>query len=472
MSSYLSSQKENLKRIVSELSKTYSYVSILGVDTKGKDYSVSKNTYSLGDSMWTERGFVIRIYNGKNYSEYSLNDLHSKSIDEIIEDIKTKFSESLKVLENNQLSLNDYPMIEEEAIKDAFFSDVEMLPSSLSSKEKIDLLSSIKNKALAYSDLLVDFKVRYEEVTISKLFISNKKELEQAYVWSQAFLVAIVRRNDQNKFFYDSFVALKGPELLNDLKDQYKEIIDQAIKLLDAKPIKPGMYDIICAPDVSGLIAHEAFGHGVEMDMFVKNRAKAMDYLSKPVGSSLVSMRDGAKSAYNVSSYLFDDEGSLGTDTPVIENGILKTGISDLLSALKLGTNPTGNGKRESFQRKAYARMTNTFFTGGKDKLEDMIASIKHGYLLEGVMSGMEDPKNWGIQCMLVQGKEIIDGKLTGKIVSPVIMTGYVPDVLHAIDMVSEEVKIDGSGICGKGYKEHVKTADGGPYIKTKGRLG
>lgn len=192
---------------------------------------------------------------------------------------------------------------------------------------------------------MVDFKVKYEEVTISKLFISNKKELEQAYVWSQAFLVAIVRRNDQNKFFYDSFVDLKGPELLNDLKDQYMEIIDKATKLLDAKPIKPGMYDIICAPDVSGLIAHEAFGHGVEMDMFVKNRAKAIDYLSKPVGSSLVSMRDGAKSAYNVSSYLFDDEGTLGTDTPVIEDGILKTGISDLLSALKLGTCPTGNGK-------------------------------------------------------------------------------------------------------------------------------
>ena len=121
MSSYLSSQKENLKRIVSELSKIYSYVSILGVDTKGKDYSVSKNTYSLGDSMWTERGFVIRVYNGTNYSEYSLNDLHSKSIDEIIEDIKIKFSESLKIMENNQLNLNDYPMVEERAITDSFF---------------------------------------------------------------------------------------------------------------------------------------------------------------------------------------------------------------------------------------------------------------------------------------------------------------------------------------------------------------
>ena len=139
---------------------------------------------------------------------------------------------------------------------------------------------------------------------------------------------------------------------------------------------------------------------------------------------------------------------------------------------MQLGTIPTGNGKRESFERKAYARMTNTFFSGGNDKLDDMIASIDKGYLLEGLMSGMEDPKNWGIQCMILKGKEIIDGKLTGKVISPVIMTGYVPDVLKSISMVSEDVKIYGSGACGKGHKEWVKTSDGGPYMKAKGRLG
>ena len=40
------------------------------------------------------------------------------------------------------------------------------------------------------------------------------------------------------------------------------------------------------------------------------------------------------------------------------------------------------------------------------------------------------------------------------------------------LDMVSEDVKIHGSGACGKGHKEWVKTADGGPYLKAKGRLG
>jgi TldD protein len=167
-----------------------------------------------------------------------------------------------------------------------------------------------------------------------------------------------------------------------------------------------------------------------------------------------------------------DDEGTIGTDTLVIKEGILKSGISDLLSALKLGTTPTGNGKRESFERKAYSRMTNTFFEGGKDKVEDMIASIKHGYLLQGMYSGMEDPKDWGIQCILLSGREIVDGRFTGKMISPVFMTGFVPDLLKSISMVSEKVELEGAGFCGKGYKEFVKTSNGGPYIKARVRLG
>ena len=116
--------------------------------------------------------------------------------------------------------------------------------------------------------------------------------------------------------------------------------------------------------------------------------------------------------------------------------------------------------------------MTNTFFAGGNHKLDDMIASVKAGFLLEGVLSGMEDPKNWGIQCVILAAREIKDGEFTGNIMSPVIMTGYVPDVLKSISMVSETVELDGGGGCGKGYKEWVKVSCGGPYIKARVRLG
>ena len=149
------------------------------------------------------------------------------------------------------------------------------------------------------------------------------------------------------------------------------------------------MYDIITDPSISGLIAHEAFGHGVEMDQFVKDRAKGKYYVNDYVASPIVNMRDGAASVIPsnrnnvcVASYFFDDDGILAKDTQIIKNGILVSGISDLTSASELNTTPTGNGRRETYKRKAYSRMTNTYFEAGNDKLSDMIKSVKHGYML------------------------------------------------------------------------------------------
>ena len=101
-----------------------------------------------------------------------------------------------------------------------------------------------------------------------------------------------------------------------------------------------------------------------------------------------------------------------------------------------------------------------------------MIKSIKHGYLIDNASGGMEDPKNWGIQCMANIAIEIIDGKLTENYYSPIIITGFVPDLLKSITMLSRDVELSGSGYCGKGYKEWAKTSNGGPYIKAKVRLG
>ena len=249
-------------------------------------------------------------------------------------------------------------------------------------------------------------------------------------------------------------------------------LVEKVGKLAGAKPIVPGVYDVITDPSITGLIAHEAFGHGVEMDQFVKDRALAKEYVGKYVASPICNMRDGAASTLSAASYFFDDDGVLAGDTQIIKDGILVTGISDLASATQLGTAPTGNGRRESTRRKAYARMTNTFFEKGTDKLEDMIASIDHGYMLFETDNGMEDPKNWAIQCVAQYGIEIKDGKLTENYVSPVVMSGYVPDLLKSISMISDDFVITGTGSCGKGYKEWVRVSDGGPALKVKVKLG
>ncbi|WP_238916045.1 TldD/PmbA family protein [Clostridium sp. YIM B02555] len=466
-SEFLSNSKAVVSKLISMLSEEYKYVSVLGTDIKGKSYRVSKTGIEVNDSFLVERGFVVRIHNGVNYSEYSFNNISDDTLGAIVKEISTKLNKVTK-----DISVNSYDLIEEKEIKESFIGEMKIDPEEVGSEVIIKTLSEIKDAALAHSDLVVNIDAIYNTYHISKLFMSNKKDLEQSYMLGEGYIFSIARKEEKTKYYFKPFSGLKGFEILDELKAEYKNVVETSIKLLDAKNVQPGEYEVICAPDVAGLIAHEAFGHGVEMDMFVKDRAKGAEFIGKQVASKITTMHDGATAANHMSSYLFDDEGTIGTDTVVIENGILKAGISDILSAIKLGTTPTGNGKRQSFERKAYARMTNTFFAPGNDKLEDMIASVKDGYLLEGSYSGMEDPKSWGIQCIASFGREIKDGKLTGNIIAPVVMTGYVPDLLNSISMVSETVELGGSGYCGKGYKEFVKTSCGGPYIKAKVRLG
>lgn len=462
-SNFLESSRVKIRELVSRLSERFDYVSVLGTDTRGTFFMVNATGVEARDSFWTERGFVVRIHDG-NYREFSFNELGS------VEDLEKKITESVKI--DGSAEISSYPPIEEAGIKKDFSVDVGILPDAVTAREKIEKLSAMKDAAFERSSKLENFHAIYEEVQVNKLFVSAKKELSQGYVWTQGYLGPIVMEDGTIKEAYETFSGLKGVELLDEMAAKVPEIVGEAESLLKAERLEPGEYDVVCSPDVAGVIAHEAFGHGVEMDMFVKERAKAAEYVGRRVGSDLVTMHDGAASAREVSSYFFDDEGTLATDTTVIEKGILRAGLSDLLSAMKLGTNPTGNGKRQSFERKTYARMTNTFFAPGKDRLEDMIGSIKKGYLLEKYGSGMEDPKNWGIQVMVTYAKEIEDGKLTGKIISPVIVTGYVPDLLESISMVSGDFSLSGSGACGKGYKEFVKVSAGGPYIKAKARLG
>lgn len=471
MSNFLNNTKPSIKKLIKNLSKDFKYVSVLGSDVCGKLYSVQRTGISIQDSFWSERGFVVKVYNGISYSEFSFNEINENDIEITAEKIRKKIKGQIESLKN-KVNINAYDLINEEKIEKTFIGEVKVLPEQISDKEIVEKMISIKDEAFSLSDLLIDLRVRYQQVHVSKIFISNNKDLTQSYIWSEGSIFSIVRRENKTKYSYSPFSGLKASELLEEISEKVDETVDISIKLLDSNPVTPGEYECICSPDVSGIIAHEAFGHGVEMDMFVKNRAKAAEYMDKEIASPLVTMHDGAASAIDVSSYLFDDEGVLGTDTVVIDRGMLKKGISDTLSALKLATTPTGNGKRQSFERKAYSRMTNTYFAAGSSKLEDMIASIEFGYLLDCPMSGMEDPKNWGIQCMVNYGLEIKNGKLTGNIVSPVVLTGYVPDLLKSISMVSDKVELCGSGACGKGYKEFVKVSSGGPYIKAKVRLG
>ena len=472
-SSYLTGIAPGLKKLIDLLGKSYDYVSVLSTDSVGFSMSASQRMKSItGNTLMTERGTVVRVYKDGLYSEYSFNLFDNDDVDKLADKIKSTLDLQLEVLKATNTKVFDTAKLDDDKEELFVEMETEKLPEETDLNALMQKLQGFSDKAVALSEEIIDCTLRAQSTHVCKMFLTTNRDLRQSYVYSEGAVMLVGARNGRTDMAYNGISDREGPSIFDDLSAEidksYKELMDN----LGAEKIIPGEYEIITTPEVSGLIAHEAFGHGVEMDMFVKKRALGAEYIGKRVGSDLVTMHEGANCVKDVASYAFDDEGTLAGDVIEIDKGILKTGVCDALAALRLGIKPTGNGKRENFEHKVYTRMTNTMFDKGNSTKEEMIASVKKGYLLSGMFSGMEDPKHWGIQCIIARGYEIIDGKLTGKVVAPVVLTGYVPDLLGSISMASNDYVSFGTGACGKGYKEWAKVSDGGPYLKAVARLG
>lgn len=472
-SSYLTGIAPGLKKLIDLLGKSYDYVSVLSTDSVGFSMSASQRMKSItGNTLMTERGTVVRVYKDGLYSEYSFNLFDNEDVDKLADKIKSTLDLQLEVLKATNTKVFDTAKLDDDKEELFVEMETEKLPEETDLNALMQKLQGFSDKAVALSEEIIDCTLRAQSTHVCKMFLTANRDLRQSYVYSEGAVMLVGARNGRTDMAYNGISDREGPSIFDDLSAEidksYKELMDN----LGAEKIIPGEYEIITTPEVSGLIAHEAFGHGVEMDMFVKKRALGAEYIGKRVGSDLVTMHEGANCVKDVASYAFDDEGTLAGDVIEIDKGILKTGVCDALAALRLGIKPTGNGKRENFEHKVYTRMTNTMFDKGNSTKEEMIASVKKGYLLSGMFSGMEDPKHWGIQCIIARGYEIIDGKLTGKVVAPVVLTGYVPDLLGSISMASNDYVSFGTGACGKGYKEWAKVSDGGPYLKAVARLG
>ena len=476
-SAYLARIAPGLKELIALLRQRYDYVSVLSTDSVGFSVSISQRAKSVSrETIATERGTVVRVYRDGLYAESAFTGFDPAEAEKTCAAVCAELDAQLDLLKECGVAPYETAALPDEPR--TIFAEMEAgrLPEQEDISSLVDRLSAVSGKGMEQGQErglnLIDFMVRASSTHVCKMFLTEKQDLRQSYVFSEGMCAGLVAGEERTDFAYTSLSGRKGPELFDTMEDKIPEVLRIAKDLVSAERVEPGEYDVITAPEVTGLIAHEAFGHGVEMDMFVKGRALGADYIGQRVGSDMVTMHEGALCAEDVTSFAFDDEGTPAGDVTEIDRGILRAGICDALSALRLGVKPTGNGKRENFAHKAYTRMTNTMFDSGTSTLEEMIASIQKGYLLEGMQSGMEDPKHWGIQCILDRGYEIIDGKLTGKVVSPLVMTGYVPDLLGSVSMVSSDREVFGSGACGKGHKEWVKVADGGPYLKAKVRLG
>ncbi|MBK7861678.1 MAG: metalloprotease TldD [Archangiaceae bacterium] len=228
------------------------------------------------------------------------------------------------------------------------------------------------------------------------------------------------------------------------------EAARQAIAVLGAVDARAGQQTVVLAPGWSGILLHEAVGHGLEADFIRKGTSLFAGKLGQQVASNLVTVIDDGTMANSRGSLNVDDEGNAPEFKVLIERGVLKGYMYDALNAKLMGGRSTGSGRRESFKHMPMPRMTNTYLAPGDSTPEEILKGVDKGIYCAHFGGGQVDITNGNFVFEVNEAYEIEKGKM-GRPLKGVTLIGVGPEALKNVSQVGNDPMPDpGLGTCGK----------------------
>lgn len=245
-----------------------------------------------------------------------------------------------------------------------------------------------------------------------------------------------------------------------------RDVSATAVKALKAPMPPAGRIRAVADPELVGLILHEAFGHASEGDLVTGGTSVLRNRLGTAVASEEVTIVDDGlvEGGFPVP---FDDEGTPKTATTVVEKGVLRSFLTDRVSASKLGLRATGNGRAQDFSNPPIVRQTNIYMLPGSWRAEEMIREAGEGIYLvgKGAGGGQVDTGAGTFTFSAGPSYMIRRGELA-ELVRGVVISGYILETLRGVEAVGRDLSVRTSvfGGCGK-EGQLVRVGDGGPHV-------
>jgi TldD protein len=340
-------------------------------------------------------------------------------------------------------------------------------PNEVSLDEKIDLTLNMNKKTFEYDKRIKSCTIYYLDSAETLYYMNSDGtciEQDKNYVWSSITVTS--KENDR---------LAEGNEEIGSAIDfehfrkqaQKEEIVlhvtKTAIEQLNAKPPKGGIFPVVIAPNVTGVLIHEAFGHLAEADLTLTGSALA-NKQGKKIASEHVTIFDDGTFTNGFGSFKYDDEGTPTQKTCLIEKGQLIGLMHNRETASKFNTKPTGNARAEDFRNEPIIRMSNTYLAPGDYNLEELFEDIKFGYYLKRLQGG-EANLDGTFQVGIQEAYSIINGK-PAQPIRNVSISGNTLKTLLYIEAVGKDLTLF-PGRCGK-EGQTIFTSDGGPHIRVK----
>ena len=233
-----------------------------------------------------------------------------------------------------------------------------------------------------------------------------------------------------------------------------RQFVDSAVKQalinLESRPAPAGEMTVVLGNGWPGVLLHEAVGHGLEGDFNRKETSVFSGRIGERVAAKGVTVVDQGDIADRRGSLNIDDEGNETRRTVLIEDGILVGYMQDETNARLMGTQSTGNGRRESYASAPMPRMTNTFMENGGYEPDEIIASIDKGIYAVNFGGGQVDITSGKFVFSASEAWWVEGGKLQYPVKGATII-GNGPEVLKHISMIGNDTELDsGVGVCGK----------------------
>jgi len=252
------------------------------------------------------------------------------------------------------------------------------------------------------------------------------------------------------------YQGMGGRRELQSLLDPeaWKPLVDEAVRMaslnLEAVDCPAGTFTVVLGPGWPGILLHEAVGHGLEGDFNRRGTSAFSGLIGERVASEGVTVVDDGTLSGERGSLNVDDEGTPTSRTVLIEDGVLVGYMQDRLNARLMGMEPTGNGRRQSYEHLPMPRMTNTFMLAGEDDPEDILRSVDNGVYAVSFAGGQVDITSGKFVFSANEAYKIEGGRI-GAPLKGATLIGNGPEVLKRVSRIGHDLKMDpGVGTCGK----------------------
>lgn len=246
---------------------------------------------------------------------------------------------------------------------------------------------------------------------------------------------------------------------------QVEAVASQARELAAAKPCPEGKRDLLLLPDQMALQIHESIGHPLEMDRILGDErnfagtsfVREADLGTLIYGTPLLNVSFDPTISHELASSPFDDLGVPSQKAMLIEEGILRRGLTGIESGARSGQPWVANSRASIWQRPAIDRMANLNLEPGTSTLEKMIASVDHGILMTSNVSWSIDDRRENFQFGCEWGQLIEKGKVTQTVRDPGYRGRTLPfwrSLLQVGD--ASTFGVHGVPTCGKGEPNQV----------------